>query len=811
MLNPTQVERELRASTEAAAQQMREHAEAVAAGRVDDLAAFPRLLARIFEDVRQELEVICTATARGPGAALKGWLRRVPLDVLATLTVRQVVASCLRDSKESPATVQAITHALGVAIVREALVYEAYKVNPLYIERTEEYLKEAGTTSQSHIAKTMRAAVKNVLGEEYAQGLSNSEYIHLGKHGLDACVNCGLVRSNRFGQGKHTSVIFELDPDVAELLLKQPTLFHQPMEPMLAPPLPWDGHAGGGYYTRKMQINAPFRRMGLRTRPWLRPLLQQNLQQANQVLDCGNYLQSHSFRIHRPTLEMVHRIWRNGGGVLGIPRKEMRPAPEFPFPENWDKANATEDELETLKGWKRKTWRWHSERMDLRKAHITLSTALRHTKDSDHDLWFPAFIDSRGRYYYRGVLNPQGGDIAKALLHFAERKPLGSRGLFWLKVHIANCFGKDKARFVQRAAWVDENLQGLLDALDAPEDCDLFRDNHDAPLMAFAALWELRAALESGHPESYCTGVPVHMDATCSGLQHFCAMLRDPIGGRYVNLFDSGEATKADIYRKVAELAKARVLRDAADPKCSSQHLAAVWADIDVPRDLAKKPVMTYVYGATLRGVSEFVADHLEENQIALPEGVRVWAMGAYMARVLFDSIEDTVPAAAAAMRWLRKRAQAYGTDAPMLWHSPTGLLVEHDYRDSTEKRVKIRSCGLAYIVVRELLDDTRPQAMANAIAPNFVHALDAAHLTFTARRMRQDGLSMVAIHDSFGTHAGDVDRMHECIREAFVELYSEYDPMQLLLTGTGQADVSLPTKGTLDLTEFLRSEFGFC
>lgn len=811
MLNPTQVERELRASTEAAAQQMREHAEAVAEGRVDGLAAFPRMLARIFSDVRAELELICSTTQRGPGAALRGWLRRVPLDVLTTLTVRTVVAVCIRDSRESPATAQQITHSLGLAIVREALVQEAYKVNPMYIERTEDYLKTAGTVSQSHTLKTMRAAVKNVLGEEYAQGLSNAEYIHLGKHGLDACLNCGLVQMARYGQGKYTSVIYELAPEVAEVLLKQPTYFHQTMEPMLAPPLPWDGHAGGGYYTRKMQIHAPFRRMGLRTRAWMRPLLAQNLQQCTQVLDCGNYLQAQSFRIHKPTLEMVHRVWRNGGGVLGIPFKEMRPAPAFPFPESWDKAQATEDELEQLKGWKRKTWRWHSERMDLRKAHITLSTALRHTKDVDSDLWFPTFIDSRSRYYYRGVLNPQGGDIAKALLHFAEHKPLGPRGLFWLKVHIANCFGKDKARFVQRAAWVDENLDLLLAGLDAPEDSDLFRGNNDAPLMAFSALWELRAALESGNPEAYCTGVPVHMDATCSGLQHFCAMLRDPIGGKYVNLYDSGEATKADIYRKVAELAKGRVLRDASDPKCVKQHLAAAWVDIDVPRELAKKPVMTYVYGATLRGVSEFVADYLEDNHIPLPEGVRMWEMGAYMASVLFDSIEDTVPAAAAAMRWLRNRAKQYGTDAPMLWHSPTGLLVEHDYRDSTEKRVRIRSCGLQYIVVREVLDSTRSQAMANAISPNFVHALDAAHLTFTARRMRQDGLAMVAIHDSFGTHAGDVDRMHECIREAFVELYTEHDPMQLLLTGIGQQDVSLPTKGTLDLTEFLRSEFGFC
>lgn len=810
-LDPNQVERELKASAEAVAEQLKEHAAALAEGRVDDIPAFQRVMARMFADVRAALEAVVETKRPGRGAALKGWLRRVPLDVLAVLSMRITITTAMRDSAESPATMQAITHALGLAIVREALVHEAYKVNPLYIERTEEYLRGAGTTSPTHIAKTMRAAVKNVLGAEYAQGLSNSEYIHLGKHGLDACVAVGLVSPVRKGAGTKTSVIFELAEEVREVLTKQPHGLHQPMQPMLAAPLPWDGVAGGGYYTRKMQINAPLRRLGLRTRQWMRPLIAQNVAQCKPVLDCANYLQGHAFRIHRPTMEAVMRIWQQGGGCLGIPLRDMPPEPPFPFADGWDKAAAPQEELDAMRAWKRRMWQWHTKRTDLRKAHITLHTALKHTRDSDSALWFPAFIDSRGRYYYRGGLNPQGGDIAKALLHFSERKRLGQAGLYWLKVHIANCFGYDKVRFNARAAWVDANLDVLLANLDRPEECQLLSTNTDAPLMAYAALWELRAAIESGSPEDYCTGIPVHMDATCSGLQHFCAMLRDPVGGQYVNLYDSGEDTKADIYRKVAELARARVLRDAADTAHPKRHLAAVWAELDVPRALAKKPVMTYVYGATLRGVSEFVADYLEETGTALPPDVRQYEMGAYLAKVLFDSIEDTVPAAAAAMRWLRKRSQQYGTSAPMLWHSPTGLLVEHDYREHTEQRVRVRSCGLSYIVVRELLDGTRPQSMANAISPNFVHALDAAHLTFTAQRMQQYGLSMVAIHDSFGTHPCDVQLMHSCIRQAFVQLYTEHDPLQLLLTGIGQKDVSLPPRGTLDITQFLDSEFGFC
>ena len=100
---------------------------------------------------------------------------------------------------------------------------------------------------------------------------------------------------------------------------------------------------------------------------------------------------------------------------------------------------------------------------------------------------------------------------------------------------------------------------------------------------------------------------------------------------------------------------------------------------------------------------------------------------------------------------------------------------------------------------------------MQNAVAPNFVHALDAAHLTFTARLLEDGGHAMVAIHDSFGTHPSSVDEMHTAIREAFVRLYSEFDPIALFLRGIGQEEVAPPPKGSLDLTLFRSSEFGFC
>jgi len=37
-----------------------------------------------------------------------------------------------------------------------------------------------------------------------------------------------------------------------------------------------------------------------------------------------------------------------------------------------------------------------------------------------------------------------GADLARGILEFAEGKELGTHGLRWLKIHLANKIGKDK-------------------------------------------------------------------------------------------------------------------------------------------------------------------------------------------------------------------------------------------------------------------------------------------------------------------------------------------------------------------------------
>jgi DNA-directed RNA polymerase len=65
-------------------------------------------------------------------------------------------------------------------------------------------------------------------------------------------------------------------------------------------------------------------------------------------------------------------------------------------------------------------------------------------------------------YRFRHICIYIGSDICRGLLKFAEKKPLGKHGLYWLKVHLANLFGVNKLSFDARVAWADARLQKVL-------------------------------------------------------------------------------------------------------------------------------------------------------------------------------------------------------------------------------------------------------------------------------------------------------------------------------------------------------------
>ena len=122
---------------------------------------------------------------------------------------------------------------------------------------------------------------------------------------------------------------------------------------------------------------------------------------------------------------------------------------------------------------------------------------------------------------------------------FADAKPLGEKGLYWLKVHLANFAGKDKMSFDDRASYIDDNMAHVRQSVEDPFSENPWWMTLDDPFQGLATCREIVSAIDSGDPATYQCSLPVHMDGSCNGLQHYAALGRDTVGGKAVNLLES--------------------------------------------------------------------------------------------------------------------------------------------------------------------------------------------------------------------------------------------------------------------------------
>jgi DNA-directed RNA polymerase len=504
----------------------------------------------------------------------------------------------------------------------------------------------------------------------------------------------------------------------------------------------------------------------------------------------------------------MREAWDGGGVLAGLPPRDDVPLPGRPVD--------IETNEDSRKEWKRAASLVHEKNAQLFSQRLTIQRLLWMADKfaAEDAFWFPHAMDFRGRVYPIPAtgLHPQADDPGKALLEFAHGLPLGQSGAYWLAVHIANLFGVDKVAFADRVKWTYDHARELIDSALNPLDGERFWTTADSPWMALAAALDFAGFLE--HGETYVSHLPIPLDGSNSGLQHFSALLRDPVGARAVNLVPS--ETPADVYAEVARIAQARV-DDDTDPR------AAPWRGGKVSRQIAKRPTMTYVYSATRFGMQDMILQTLRE----LDEDGKPWLGGAdnydaanYLSHVMFAAISEVVAAASRAMEWLRTVARvASDARVPLRWTAPDGLPISQDYRVPYGERVEVHWQGrlMKLMLVRDGAEmDTRGQA--NGIAPNFVHSLDAAHLRALARAAKDAGIDYLGVvHDSFATHAARTDELSRLLRETFVEQYQPdvlalfRDEIVALLPEAWADQVPPPPElGSLDLEEVGRAPYLF-
>lgn len=127
--------------------------------------------------------------------------------------------------------------------------------------------------------------------------------------------------------------------------------------------------------------------------------------------------------------------------------------------------------------------------------------------------YYPHNIDFRGRAYpMHPHLNHLGSDVCRGLLNFAEGRPLKGTGFRWLKIHLANLYGNgvDKLSYNDRVAFVDGNMENILDSARRPLEGSRWWLAAEDPFQSLATCMEISDALASPNVEEFISHIPVH-------------------------------------------------------------------------------------------------------------------------------------------------------------------------------------------------------------------------------------------------------------------------------------------------------------
>ncbi|WP_217364225.1 DNA-directed RNA polymerase, partial [Aliiroseovarius sp. xm-m-379] len=342
----------------------------------------------------------------------------------------------------------------------------------------------------------------------------------------------------------------------------------------------------GAYYTENVQ---PYRFVKDAKHNYLSELENSDI---DAILGPVNAMQNTGWRVNSVMVEVLDAVFSMNVDISSLPTADPQeiPAPPPGIEESEDIAAEYRKECYMVHDMNRRM---------ISKRIAVLRTISMARKFAKYDtIYFPYDVDSRGRAYPKvPFLNPQGTDYVKSLLEFSEGKPIETpEHEAYLAIAIANAWGQDKLPLQERVQWVEDNEVMLQEVALDPLN-DLRWTKADEPFMALRGALEWRGLCEHGY--GFRSHMPVHFDATCSGLQHFSALLKDEEGGFHVNL--TGHPERQDIYAAVAKKATETLQAEA-----NTSDIARIALEIGITRSLCKRPVMIVPYAGTFSACMDY-------------------------------------------------------------------------------------------------------------------------------------------------------------------------------------------------------------
>ncbi|KAL3240124.1 DNA-directed RNA polymerase [Nakaseomyces bracarensis] len=548
--------------------------------------------------------------------------------------------------------------------------------------------------------------------------------------------------------------------------------------PMLVKPRPWKSWKSGGYlYTQSLLVRS---RDSPEQLAYLKAVSESKA--IDKVYDGLNVLGETGWTVNRSIFNVISQVWNEGKEFLDIPgiHDELKLIP--PPPRDSDPVKIRQWKLQN----KEITNKFSSDKSVRCDLNYKLEIARAFLGEK---FYFPHNLDFRGRAYPLSPhFNHLGNDMSRGLLIFWKGKRLGPDGLKWLKVHLSNLFGVDKVPLEDREKFTEDHMDDIKDSAENPLNGKGWWKTADKPWQALATCMELNEAYKLENPEDFISHQPVHQDGTCNGLQHYSALGGDVEGATQVNLVPSDKPQ--DVYSYVAKLVEKRL-----DTAVAAGDEKAKILRGRISRKVVKQTVMTNVYGVTYVGATFQIAKQLGTM---FDDRAYTLELSKYLTKHVFAAVRELFQGAHLIQDWLgdcaKKISKSVRLDvdaksfkdldkpdymSSIIWTTPLGLPIVQPYRDACKKQV-ITNLQSIYITDPFAVNPINSRRQKAGFPPNFIHSLDASHMLLSATGCGESGLDFASVHDSYWTHACDVDQMNVILRNEFIKLH-EVDLIQRL------------------------------
>ena len=540
--------------------------------------------------------------------------------------------------------------------------------------------------------------------------------------------------------------------------------------PMLIEPNDWTPEKPGGYL-----LNEVIRGHDMVRRSNTSPI------QGERPFEFLNKIQKVAYTLNPFVVEVAEILQRKGrsvGKFQPICNHDLPPKP-YDIAEN----------AEARKAYRRITAEvLNRQAHEFKKSCRTRMTMETVERFKNKERWFlPWSYDYRGRIYpIPAFLTPQDTDFGKSLIRFADESFMDDEAERWLRFQVATTYGLDKETLDERLSWT-------------------YRAEHEIELIATDPIgniplwegaeepWQFLAACEEFYScvikrDRISTGLPIAIDATCSGLQILAGLAKDKATAQLVNVLPSDKPQ--DAYKVIAETSKPNIplkLRPDWDRKCT------------------KRTVMTIPYNAKPFSNRSYIREALKDKELEVDKEELTQTVNAVR-----EAMNVIVPGPMKVMKWIESEvSNAIKRGATELeWVTPSGFIVHQEIFKKNIERIELQVLGLCKMKVATgdtaEVDKARHKA---ATAPNLIHSLDASLLCLSALDFNHP---IALIHDSVLCRATDMSELSRIVREKYMHLFAEHDYLTDFANQIG-AETEPPIIGDLKPESVIESTYFFC